>query len=150
MTSATASRTVSGDSWNGIPGSSKSGLPRLPKPPGAVGRLLGQTQFPPPPLQGPVDVAVHRRAPDRAGVLAHELANAATGLAGKSGERVPGLVPSYLGHTKLFHEFGPAGVEDKLFPLLFARPGWVQVVDQQQALRALQEWFAPKAAGFGR
>ena len=116
----------------------------LPKPPGVPGRVVGETRFPETPLgNDAVQVSISRRAPDRPGALAHELATAATGLAGKSGEPLPGLIPSYLGHTKLFQQFGPAGVEDKLLPLLFDRPNWVQVLDQPRALHALQDWFPP-------
>jgi len=116
----------------------------LPKPPGLPHRVVGETRFPDRPFLGePVQVTINRRAPDRPGALARELATAATGLAGKSGEPLPGLIPTYLGHTKLFQQFGPAGVEDKLLPLLFDRPNWVQVLDQPRALHALQDWFPP-------
>jgi len=116
---------------------------RLPKPPGAPGRVFGETRFPVPPLAGePVQVAITRRAPDRPGALAHELATAATALAGKLDERLPGLIPSYTGHIPLFQKYGPERIGGQLLPSLFDQAARVQVLDQPQAVRALQDWFS--------
>ena len=123
---------------------------RLPKPPGVAGRVFAETHVPASSLGNEaVRVLISRRAPDRPGALAHELATAATGLAGRLDEPLPGLIPSYTGHLPLFFRYGPKRIEGQLLPSLFDRPQWVQVLDQQQALRALQEWF-PSPTGVGR
>jgi hypothetical protein len=122
-------------------------VPRIPTPPGSIGRIAGQTQFPPPPLRGPIQVAVHQRAPDRAGVLAHELTEAAAGLAGKLDEPLPGLIPTYGGHGRLFFRYGPERMDSELLPMLFDHPKWVKIHDQEQVLRGLADWFALPSTG---
>jgi hypothetical protein len=119
----------------------RSTTTRLPTPPGSIGRVLGRTRFPEPPVQGPIEVAIHQRAPDRVGVLAHELAKVAVGLAGRQGQPLPGLLESYLGYLPLYTRHGSRGMDAALFPALFDQPSWVRIHQLDDTLQALREWF---------
>lgn len=119
----------------------RSTTTRLPTPPGSIGRIFGRTQFPPPSVQEPVEVVVHRRAPDRANVLARGLAEAAVKLTGRAGQPMPGLVESYVGHLPLYFRHGSRGMDAALFPALFDQPSWVRIHRLDDTLQALREWF---------
>ena len=124
--------------------------PRIPRPPGWPSQPTGRVVFPQVGSTEPVLVQINRRAHDRPAALAHELAAAATGLAGKQNQFLPGLTESYLGALPLHQRYGPKTMDAALFPTLFDQPSWVRIHRLDDTLQALRDWFPTPTVGIGR
>ena len=124
--------------------------PRIARPPGWPSQPTGRVVFPQVGSTEPVLVQINRRAHDRPAALAHELAVAATGLAGKQNQFLPGLTESYVGALRLHQRYGPKTMDAALFPTLFDQPSWVRIHRLDDTLQALRDWFPTPTVGIGR
>jgi len=112
--------------WSSIPRSSPWLTPPNRAPPGwpsqPTGRVVSAGR-----LDGTGAGADQSSAHDRPAALAHELAVAATGLAGKQTNSCPDSLKVMLG-LRLHQRYGPKTMDAALFPTLFDQPSWVRSI----------------------